>query len=117
MTDRELLEQILTKVNKIDSIEQTVNHLSTKVDGLEQSFENLSTRMDRLEQSFIEMRVEMNVKIDAITNQVVQLSEDITIVKEQTAMNAELRSDVNVAVSRIDAIEMDLKIMKKVISS
>lgn len=59
----------------------------------------------------------MNVKINAITNQAVLLSEDMTIVKEQTAVNAELRPEITDAISRIDAIEMDLKIMKKVITS
>lgn len=32
MTDRELLEQILTKVNKIDGLEQSFENLSTKVE-------------------------------------------------------------------------------------
>lgn len=57
------------------------------------------------------------MKIDALTNQVVLLNEDMTIVKEQTAVNAELRPEASDTVSRIDAIEMDLKIMKKVITS
>ncbi|MEK4425923.1 hypothetical protein [Solibacillus sp. FSL K6-1523] len=106
MTDRELLEQILTKVNKIGGLELSFENLSTKV-------EHLSNKVDNLEQS----NSEINMKIDALTNQVVLLSEDMTIVKEQTAVNAELRPEVSDAVSRIDAIEMDLKIMKKVITS
>lgn len=85
MTDRELLEQILSKVSKIDAIEDTINQLHTKLDG--------------------------------VTAHVVQLSESMTTIKEQTAANTELRAPLTDAVARIDAIETDLKIMKKAITS
>lgn len=85
MTDRELLEQILTKVTKIDSLEGSLNQIHTKLDG--------------------------------VTAQVVQLSESITTIKEQTAANTELRAPLTDAIARIDAIETDLKLMKKVITS
>lgn len=85
MTDRELLEQILTKVTKVDAIEGALNQIHTKLDG--------------------------------VTAQVVQLSESITTINEQTATNTELRAPLTDAVARIDTIETDIKLLKKVIIS
>lgn len=85
MTDRELLEQILTKVTRMDAIDGTLDQIHTKLDG--------------------------------VTAQFVQLSESITTIKKQTVTKTELRAPLTDAVARIDAIETDLKLLKKVIIS
>lgn len=82
MTDRELLEAILNKVEAIDN------------------------------------------KLDNVSHQVAKNSEELTILKHsvetvttQTAKNAELRPFLDNATSKIEALETDMKLVKKIISS
>lgn len=85
MTDRELLEQILQKVTKIDEIDKSLSLIHQKLDG--------------------------------ITQQVVQNSEQLTIIKKQTAVNTELQQPLNAVITKVDELETDLKLIKKVVSS
>ena len=82
MTDRELLEAILKKVDSIDT------------------------------------------KLDHVTQQVVKNTEDlgtlqltVNTVVTQTAKNTELHASFDGTAAKIEALETDMKIVKKIISS
>lgn len=82
MTDRELLEAILKKVEAIDT------------------------------------------KLDNVTLQVVKNSEDLNLLQTtvntvvtQTAKNTKLQATVDSTTAKIEALETDMKLVKKIISS
>lgn len=95
MTDRELLEGILKKMDNID----------TKLMKLDERVSSMDT------------------KLDVVTQQVARNSEDIAVLQvtldtvvAQTAHNARLQPSLDNAVAKIAELEMDMKLVKKLIS-
>lgn len=95
MTDRELLEVILKKMDNID------------------------TKLMKLD----ERVTSMDTKLDVVTQQVARNSEDIAVLQvtldtvvAQTAHNARLQPSLDNAVAKIAELETDMKLVKKLIS-
>ena len=95
MTDRELLEGILKKMDNID----------TKLMKLDERVSSMDT------------------KLDVVIQQVARNSEDIAVLQvtldtvvAQTAQNARLQPSLDNAVAKIAELEMDMKLVKKLIS-
>lgn len=80
MIDRELLEALLQEI-------QTIKTQVNKIDNIEQSLQ------------------QVHVKLDGITEHVVQNSETLAFVKAQTASNTETINKTNVLIKELQDIE------------
>lgn len=109
MTDRELLESILKKMDNID----------TKLMKLDERVTSMDTKLVQLD----ERVSSMDTKLDVVTQQVARYNEDIAVLQvtldtvvAQTAHNARLQPSLDNAVAKIAELETDMKLVKKLIS-
>lgn len=94
-----LLQQILDEMKDMKSEMKNIQTQVAKIDGIEASLQKVHT------------------KLDSITKQVVHNSEEISVVKAQTASNAELKAPIDAVISDVEDLRTDIKILKKAFTS
>ncbi|WP_152909002.1 hypothetical protein [Thermincola ferriacetica] len=87
----------------MDSVDKKVDGLDKKVDSLEKRFDGLDKRVDNLEKKL------MTVLKVSIRN--------LDLIYAQVAYNTEQEVKINEIAARVDQLETDVKLIKKLVSN
>jgi outer membrane cobalamin receptor len=110
-----ILEELRNMNEKITSLETTMNSkigsleskMDSKIDSLESS---MDSKIGSLDCKIISLEKSMNQQFD-------EVREELRIVKDQTAQNAEKESIILSTKEKVIELEADIKLLKKAITN
>ncbi|MFD1425465.1 hypothetical protein [Kroppenstedtia sanguinis] len=79
-----------------------------KLDGMDKRFGQVEQRIDGIDKRISALEREVKEGFQSLSN-------DVQVIREQTAHTAELQSPVRSLEKRVDDVEADVKLLKKVL--
>lgn len=98
-------------------IHEAIQPLHERFDKLEARFDKLEARFDKFEAFTRSEFAEVVAKLDSISEQVAANTESIAEIKEQLATSEESAVPTKSVIAQVDALTLDVKVLKKAIAN
>jgi chromosome segregation ATPase len=103
----EMLKQILTELQNVKS----------EMSSMKSEMNSMKSEINSMKSEINSMKSEMNERFNYVDQQFAEMNYKLEVVREQTASNSELHSQVNDMEKRVDELTMDVKLIKRAITN
>lgn len=104
------IEKVLRSIldEKLSPVNESLQKLSQRIGTMDQNIEVINQRTETMDR-----RIEMLE--DVMSKQFVDVKSDLSAIREQTAQNSEMRSELSETREDVETLKLDMKMVKKLI--
>jgi outer membrane murein-binding lipoprotein Lpp len=98
-------------------MEEMLKQILTELQNVKSEMSSMKSEMNSMKSEMNNMKSEMNERFNYVDQQFAEMNYKLEVVREQTASNSELHSQVNDMEKRVDELTMDVKLIKRAITN